>query len=1104
MNDPLGTFSLSEKDTRHLAEKFRAGRPCFVQSLPLSAQAYLALSIHNQLHSNVLWILDSPKSLDLFQQDAVAIAGGREGRFAFFPARESTPGRSGRPPPDLVGDRLKTLQRCLNPMEPLIVSTCIQALLQPAPPAEFIRKFSLKLALNQEIDLDDLAASLDRSGYRFEAEVLQKGQASRRGGLIDIWPPTEPWPVRLEFFGPVLDSIRAFDPVGQRSIERLSSVWLSPAGETEGQKSDPCPLSSDLFSYLPQNTVLAWSEPDSLFHHAEMSGALDAKQSTVRYDDLCLRAERSFKGGRLVIGLDSAQSEPSFELDLKPCEGLPAAAGRPALSALPRSGRGDALQPDVLDSARRKFVEDLERQAAQGRHVYFFFNTEGIRDRFREIYKPGRNIDIRVHPLSEGFVSESLNLTVIAESDLYGFRKTLPGRYELHGKRPGAREATGARIADWTDMQPGELVVHVDHGIGKYLGLYEIEFDGQEQEVLAIEYAEKAKLYVPVSQTHLLSRYVGVGKRRPDLHALGGKRWTREKLAAENAVRDLAAALLETQAWREALGGHTFSRDGAWQHEFEAAFPYQETDDQRQAILDTKQDMESRRPMDRLICGDVGYGKTEVAMRAAFKAVMDGKQVAVLVPTTVLAQQHFDTFAERMAAYPVTIEMLSRFRTRARQAAVAHRVNEGAIDIVIGTHRLLQKDVRFKDLGLVIIDEEQRFGVRHKEHFKRLRERVDVLTLTATPIPRTLYMSLTGAKDMSTIQTPPQERLPIETLVVPNEDEIVRAAILRELNRGGQVFYLHNRVKSIHVVQERLRKLAPEAKIGVGHGQMKEKELAAIMHKFVRGELDLLLCTTIIESGVDIPNVNTILIDRADRFGMADLYQLRGRVGRYKRQAFAYLLLPRHGRLFDTARKRIGAIKRYSSLGAGFKLALRDLEIRGAGNLLGSEQSGHIAAVGFDLYCQLLKRTVAGLKGEQIPPIIEVAVKLDFIELSTAAEDRSQSAVIPSSFIEDENLRVTMYRKIAQAAAEPEIERLREELRDRFGPLPEPLERLLKIARLRILAAAKGIQSIDVQGDKVMMMRRNDYLAKHGKFPRLKSGDAAARLEELIGIVKAR
>ena len=1094
MNDPLGAFSLSEKDSRYLVEKFHAGRPCFIQSLPLSAQAYLTLALHNDLKCNVLWVLDSPKTLDLFQQDIVALSGGRESKISLFPARESLPGRSGAPSPDLIGDRLKTLQQCLSPTEPRIIPTCIQALLQPTPSIDLIQKFNLSLSLTQEFDLDHLTARLDEAGYTFEAEVLQKGQASRRGGLLDIWPPTESWPIRLEFFGNVLDSIRTFDPVAQRSIDRLSSVVLSPADEMDHEPSPSIHRpSSDLLSYLSPNTLIAWSEPDSIFHHAEMLRTLNPEEGAdprgSRYDELRLRADRSFTNGQLVIGVDSAQSESSFELDLKPCEGLPAFSG-------------DALQPDMLDQARRKYINELEQRAKGGQKVYLFFNTGGVRDRFREIYKPSPRLHIRLNPLSEGFISESLRMIVVAESDLYGFRKRLPSRYELHGKRPGARDATGARIAEWTDIQPGELVVHMDHGIGKYLGLYEIEFDGQKQEVLAIEYAEKAKLYVPVSQTHLLSRYVGVGRRRPDLHALGGKRWTREKLAAETAVRDLASTLLETHARREALGGYPFSKDGVWQHEFEAAFPYQETADQHQAIVDTKQDMESRRPMDRLICGDVGYGKTEVAMRAAFKAVMDGKQVAVLVPTTVLAQQHFDTFVERMATYPVAIEMLSRFRTRAQQDAVVRRVNEGVIDILIGTHRLLQKDVRFKNLGLVIIDEEQRFGVRHKEHFKHLRELVDVLTLTATPIPRTLYMSLTGAKDMSTIQTPPQERLPIETIVAPNEDEIVRGAILRELNRGGQIFFLHNRVKSIHFVQERLRKLVPEAKIEVGHGQMHEKELAAIMHRFVRGEFDLLLCTTIIESGVDIPNVNTILIDRADRFGMADLYQLRGRVGRYKHQAFAYLLLPRHGRLFDTARKRIGAIKRYSSLGAGFKLALQDLEIRGAGNLLGSQQSGHIAAVGFDLYCQLLKRTVAGLKGEAVPPIIEVAVKLDFIELSTATEEQAQSAVIPAAYVEDENLRVTMYRKIAQATSESEVSRLNEELRDRFGPLPEPLNRLLKIARLRILAAGKNIQSIEVQGDKIMMLRQNDYLMKHGKFPRLTAGGCTAKLDELLQLVR--
>ncbi len=967
--------------------------------------------------------------------------------------------------------------------------------------------------------MEQLATQLVEAGYRFEPEVLQKGQASRRGGLLDLWPPTEPWPIRVEFFGNVVDSIRTFDPSDQRSIEKLEQIVLSPADEQV--TSLPCEASakqgyqlpvtsedvaggnlkseisnlkssSDLLSYLPQDTLFAWAEPDRIEQHAEMYRAAipegNPARDAARFEQLRLRIAKRFTGGQLVMGLDSSQSAPAHELDLKPCEGLPALDGR-------------AQHPDVMDTARRQFVGELELRRSSGQAVHLFFNTEGARDRFVEMYGP--RLETHISPLSEGFRSESVGLTVIAESDLYGFRKTLPGRYELHGKRAGPTRMAGPRIADWTDMQPGELVVHLDHGIGKYLGLYEIEFNGQQQEVLAIEYADKAKLYVPVSQTHLLSRYVGVGRRRPDLHALGGKRWMREKLAAEKAVQDLAAMLLETQARRDALDGHTFAKDTPWQHEFEAAFPFQETPDQHRAIVDTKSDMEGKRPMDRLICGDVGYGKTEVAMRAAFKAVMDGRQVVVLVPTTILAQQHYDTFTERMAAYPVTIEMLSRFRTRAEQQVVVRRVAEGAVDIVIGTHRLLQDDVKFEDLGLVIIDEEQRFGVAHKEHLKQLRQLVDVLTLTATPIPRTLYMSLMGARDMSTIQTPPQDRLPVETLVVQNTDEIVREAVLRELNRGGQVFYLHNRVMSIETVRTRLAGLVPEAKVEVGHGQMHEKELADVMHRFVRGEFDVLLCTTIIESGVDIPNVNTILIDRADRFGMADLYQLRGRVGRYKHKAYAYLLLPRHGQLFDNARKRISAIKRYSSLGAGFKLALRDLEIRGAGNLLGAEQSGHIVAVGFDLYCQLLKRTVSGLKGEPAAPIVDVEVKLDFIDLSMADARAGQSAVIPPRYVEDENQRVSLYRKIAEAVTEAELDNLHEEIQDRFGPIPEPLDRLLKIARLRIVAASRGIQSIEVREAKFMMMKGNDYLTTAGKFPRLKTSAATARLEEMIQMVQS-
>ncbi len=1115
MDEPLRSFSLSPKDRRHLVDEFLPGRVSYVQPLPASAQAWLAWCLWEAHRAPLLWVVDTPKTLDVFHRDLTVLGAGREEHVSYFPARESRPGRAGPPNADLAGDRLRTLQRCLDAEKPGIIATCVQALFQETPPPHLISRCAEPLAAGHEIDPDQLVRRLEEAGYAFEPEVQEKGRASRRGGLVDVWPPTEEWPVRLEFFGNVLESIRTFDPVEQRSLERLTSVMLAPADEMvlgyrlsvigeEGEAPSNRQSAignrqfTDLLAYLPDRTIFAWSEPESIRHHAEVYRAMipesDPAHDRARYDDLRLRASKAFQSPQLVIGLDSSQADPALELDFRPSEGLPALSGQ-------------VLHPDVLEEARRGLVKSLAGRAAAGQHVYFFFNTEGSRDRFLELYPLGETGRDRLHvgigALSEGFLYEPAHLAVTAESDLYGLRKALPGRYEMRGKRAGPARAAGPRIAEWSDIQPGELVVHMDHGIGKYLGLYEIEFDGQDQEVLAIEYAEKAKLYVPVSQTHLLSRYVGIGRRRPDLHALGGKRWAREKIAAEKAVRDLASMLLDTQAQRDLLQGHAFGPDTPWQHEFEAAFPYQETDDQHRAIQETKQDMENHRPMDRLVCGDVGYGKTEVAMRAAFKAVMDGKQVAVLVPTTILAQQHFDTFTERISTYPFSIEMLSRFRTRAEQAAVARRIESGEVDIVIGTHRLLQRDIRFKDLGLVIIDEEQRFGVLHKEHLKHLKQLVDVLTLTATPIPRTLYMSLTGAKDMSTIQTPPQDRLPVETIVAQNTDEIVRRAVLHELNRGGQVFYLHNRVMTIQLVWERLKKLVPEARVEIGHGQMHEKELAAVMHRFVRGEFDVLLCTTIIESGVDIPNVNTILIDRADRFGMADLYQLRGRVGRYKHQAFAYFLLPRHGQLFDSARKRIGAIKRYSSLGAGFKLALRDLEIRGAGNLLGTEQSGHIAAVGFDLYCQLLKRTVARLKGEPVPPIIDVEAKLDFIDLSLEASREDRSAVIPPAYIEDENLRVSAYRKIAAAATEAEILEFCAEFRDRFGPVPPPLDRLLKVALLRIVAAGREIRSVEVRGDKVMMMRGTDYLTKSGRFPRLTSAGATARLDELLQLIRS-
>ena len=647
-----------------------------------------------------------------------------------------------------------------------------------------------------------------------------------------------------------------------------------------------------------------------------------------------------------------------------------------------------------------------------------------------------------------------------------------------------------------------------------------------------------------MSESHLVSKYVGAGKSRPPLNALGGTRWAKTKAQAESAVRDLASEMLSLHAVRDSQPGHAFPADAGWQCEFENSFVYEETPDQMRAIIATKKDMEAPRPMDRLICGDVGYGKTEVAIRAAFKAAVAGKQVAILTPTTILAQQHFNTFRERMADYPLRIELLSRFRTRRELAAVIAQLAAGSVDIVIGTHRLLQRDIAFKDLGLVVIDEEQRFGVLHKEKFKQLRSTVDVLTLTATPIPRTLYLALAGARDMSTIETPPQDRLPVETIVAQYDERTVRDAIQRELNRGGQVFYLHNRVMDIQTAGQRLRALVPEARIAIGHGQMESHQLEEVMTGFINGETDVLLSTTIIESGLDIPNANTIIIDRADRFGLGDLYQLRGRVGRYKHQAYAYLLLPRHAGLLIEARKRISAIKQYSTLGSGFRIAMRDLEIRGAGNLLGAEQSGHIAAVGFELYCQLLKQSVKNLKGEKVKPRVEVQIRLDFLvhpnetrpktkdaspsatpadpeiqvprevgtwvtrSVASSADDPEKpasfpkaAAALPVAYITQAQHRIDIYRKLAQAADAAALGELRNELRDRFGPLPPAAELLLKTAELKLIATERNITAIETKGEKLMLTRNHDYIMVGGKFPRLKRTTPAARINEIKRIL---
>ena len=666
----------------------------------------------------------------------------------------------------------------------------------------------------------------------------------------------------------------------------------------------------------------------------------------------------------------------------------------------------------LAEAKRAQFVERLKEWRASNTRIVIYFQTEGEIERFREIMAGTvEGVDFVEGSLARGFCFPAANLVVLSAAELFG-------RFAVHPRRLlRLRRAERHRAQiDFSELAEDDLVVHLEHGIGRFLGLVKIPrgtgfqpvgpagiapadsapkaFGAgpadkmsalqEQQEVLAIEFADEAKLYVPLEQAYLVSRYVGAGKKSPPLSSLGDGKWARAKIKAAASIFDYAGKMLAIQAERQMQPGYAFTPDTKWQAEFERSFPFRETPDQMKAIVDTKIDMERPRPMDRLICGDVGFGKTEVAVRAAFKTVMDGKQVAVLAPTTVLAQQHFEVFRQRMREYPVRIEMLSRFRSHSEQKKVLQLLREGGVDIVIGTHRLISGDVVFKDLGLVVIDEEQRFGVLHKEKFKELFKLVDVLTLSATPIPRTLYLSLVGAKDMSTIETPPPNRLPVETVVSAYDERIIRAAIDRELERQGQVFFLHNRVASIERVRERIMHLCPQARMEIGHGQMDADELEAVMARFIAGKTDVLVCTTIIESGLDIPNANTIIIDRADQFGLADLYQLRGRVGRAEHKAYAYLLLPREMMTVGAARKRISAIKQYSSLGAGFRIAMRDLEIRGAGSILGTAQSGHIITVGFDLYCQLLKQAVAQLKGQKPRLRLDVDVRLDFVVTNEA------------------------------------------------------------------------------------------------------------------------
>ena len=971
----------------------------------------------------------------------------------FFPELEIAPVEGALPDPEAVAERLGVIQKLAatpSKKNPLILVLTRKTLDDEVVDEAALRKLELHLVRGKKTDRDAFLKKLGHAGYEPVAQVTARGQFAIRGGIVDVFSFHHSLPIRLEWFDDELESIRQFSLDSQTSIEQLPTCTLL-LGEAES-------VGKKLADYI-------------------------------RSDDLTVDVDASWDDGKLHITSDVVASG---EFDFN--------------TAFYDHGLGEFEAGDfVVDEMKReRFFSQLRNWRTDGWRTFVFCNNEGEIERLRELVPPveADALCFIVGILARGFTFPTGKIAVICDSELFGrYRNNRARRATLKRQR----ETSQRQQIDFSELVEGDHVVHLEHGIARY---EELKTVGTE-DVLVLTFAEGAKLYVPLEQSFLVARYVGVGKRNPDLSKLGSEAWNNAKKKAEKSVFDYAAKLLEVHAAREVQKGFAFPPDNKWMREFESSFLYKETPDQLTAILDAKNDMEGERPMDRLICGDVGFGKTEVAIRAAFKAVTSGKQVAILVPTTVLAEQHYRNIRERVSDYPITVGLLSRYRTRSQQAETAKGMTDGSVDIVIGTHRLISKDIEFKNLGLVVIDEEQRFGVLHKEKFKAMWPLVDMLTLSATPIPRTLYMSLMGAKDMSTIETPPANRIPVETIICPYDERVIRDAIDREIARNGQVYFLHNRVGDIELIAAKIKKLCPKARILIGHGQMEEGALEDVMHQFIAGEADVLIATTIIESGVDIPNANTIIIDRADRFGLADLYQLRGRVGRAHHKAYAYLMLPRDMMTAGEARKRIAAIKQYGSLGAGFKIAMRDLEIRGAGNILGTAQSGHIVTIGFDLYCARLRQAIAKLKGQRPKHRIDIAVSIDFIITSeaqwigTKASDKAP-AFIPSSYISETQLRIAAYRRLNEIATQEQLDLVKKEWRDRFGKIPDAAANLLLLSELKLSAAARKITAIETKDAfKLMLTRNGDFILLGGKFPRLMKRTPAERLDELVKMVRS-
>jgi transcription-repair coupling factor (superfamily II helicase) len=980
---------------------------------------------------------------------------------------------------------------------PVIIAPIRSVMVRTLPRREFL-KAMCTIKIGQVIQPEELLRTWVALGYEHANIVVSSGQFARRGGILDVWTSSADQPVRIEFFGDEIDTLRRFNPATQRTIGSIERLSISPAREfITPEPARLQELNLDITNISEFHIPLLHPTPGSLLDYLPHQGlVLIDDLQTVR--DTVQEVEEQAIGLRKDYIKDKelpadfplpylTWEEIEDTLSIKQSIDL----GQPVeLETIPTGSMDISSQflPCVRFAGQLKpLMEHIGKLTSQGEALTVVSRQSA---RLQELWKeqnpfplppPTTSLTFYDASLSEGFTfaaPANKPLHVLTDGEIFGWR-----RPELRQRPHPVAEAPEAAYAD---LEPGDWVVHFDYGVGRFTGLVQRSVDGIEREYLSVEYAEGDELFVPVYQADRLTRYIGPDAHPPTPTRLGSPEWRTTKSRVKEAVEEVAQDLLDLYARRSVVEGHAFSKDAPWQKELEASFPYIETQDQLRVITDVKQDMETPKPMDRLICGDVGYGKTEVALRAAFKAVMDGKQVAILVPTTVLAQQHYHTFQQRLAPFPVEVEMLSRFRTPQQQKDILRRLELGNVDIIIGTHRLLQADVVFKDLGLLIIDEEQRFGVTHKETLKKMRTEVDVLTLTATPIPRTLYMTLAGVRDISTINTPPEERLPIITHVGPYSPWLVRQAILRELERGGQVFFVHNRVQTIGAMRVHLEKLVPEARMVVAHGQMQEDQLSQRMEKFAAGEVDILLSTSIIESGLDIPNANTLIVDRADTFGLAQLYQLRGRVGRGAQRAYAYFF--RHKHLSPTleGRQRLETIAENTQLGAGYSIAMRDLEIRGAGDILGTRQHGYIASVGFHLYTRLLSDSVQRLRsGIPVPALAETLQAEQAAPALPVSVDLPIPVSLPATYIPERQTRTRLYRRLADLRSQAEIDALTEEFIDRFGPLPEETRNLFYQLKIKLLAEQAGLVSISGEGGQIIL-----------RYPPLLDGETARPLPE--------